>query len=1766
MKRFLAKNIFLCLAICVFALVLTLFPSRQLFAAPNLQINYQGKLTDSSDVAVADGNYSIVFRLYTVASGGSNIWSETQTVAVTNGLFSVMLGTTTSLAAIDFNQTLYLGVNVAADGEMTPRKVFGTVPAAFASTFVSGSTSTPSSFGTTTPIANTQVTIEATSTTAIPLNIRANASQSANLFQIQNASASNLLYVNSSGGLFASSTLQVTGNSTFYSSITGTSLTLSATGTAASLGVGTTTPWGRFSVELDTYNPAFVVSNQGSSTPTLYIGGVNQNGNIGIGTTTPSEKLALYDGNFLQSPGNPRLVGTITSSNTNMNDVAVQGKYAYAISGTSRLYVYDVSNSASPALVGSSAALAGDAVVVAGRYAYTVDASGGTFRIFDVYNPSNPVLVSSLSTGAFSSPRDLVVSGSYAYVGASGGLMIINVGNPGKPVTVATAAAGADIDNVRIQGNYVYLYDDGSGGTNIIDVSNPTNPSYITQIGTASTHDVSGRYFYVADDVSQQFQIYDISNPASASLVGSISSAVSSTAHNGELIVAGRYVYLADPGNDTIKVFDVASSTAPVLVGSTSVTGTDSLSLAVAGRHLYVLNDNSAANTSLSIFDISGVEAASLTAHSLEAGRLQVRESAAIQGSLSVSTSLQVGTGGIFSAGPIAVSVASSTEGSPVSASFQGRVSIGTSTPSSILTIWGQSTGSTPNLIIANSASTTLFTVLDSGNVGIGTTSPYAKLSVLGETVSTYFTATSTTATSTFAGGLSVGTNSSVANFTLSNAIDNSFPVAFIYRSDSGQDVGIDEELGAIYFDSNDGGVSSVDASVVLKSFASGGHTTTRKGGYFTISTKPYGASNNASAATERFRITDTGSVGIGTTSPYAKLSVVGPVVAEYFHATSTTATSTFSGAIALPATTAAGAGVVTVAGTRFLHNYGTGSVFLGSEAGNLTSSGFGQNVGVGYQSLTQVTTGYQNTAVGYDSMSGISTHQGNTAIGTGSMSGYTGSGSVAVGLSALSSASGNNNIAIGSTSLNSNSGTNNIGLGTSIFTTNTGSYNIGLGENVLDTNSGSRNIAIDGLVTGFGNSGSYNLALGEGSLSTSATQSGSFNIALGANALNANTSGASSTAIGYYALGANTTGASSTAVGINAGRINTTGSKLTFLGANSGYTGSSDGLTNATAIGFNAQVTRSNSVILGGTGSDQVNVGIGTTSPYARLSVVGETVSSYFTATSTSNNSSFAGNVGVGTTSPYANLSVSTSDTTDDIAVIYGSSLTTGSALVLNGPSDATAGVTDSLFKVSGDVGTTTSTGLISSNAIFDNNSNYSTSINIFASTTNTMSGATNVGSGAYGIYNSINSTATDYPSLAVIRQYGIFSSSTKYVDDDSVNFNNYAVYGTATNLNESGGNPYAYGGYFTALNDTGGTESRAYGVYADGSGGDTNYGLYAVASGAGSNNYAIYATASDATNNYAGYFNAGNVYVNSGNLGVGTSSPWRKLSVDGTVGFANLTTNVGAAAASLCLSSTNEVTRNTENETCLTSSERYKHNIESLAAGSALETLLQLRPVTFEYNNAPGTRYGLIAEEVEDVDDLLVSYDDEGLAHGVRYVTMVPLLTQAIQELSARLDENIAGGQINPVIMSSNFDPDNLVALRQAAGNWSLDENGLLFVKEVHAEKLCLGDVCVDESDLRSLLRKNDLLDEDNENHGGNNEEEEPEQNEDIDDEENDEEEPTENEEENQDEPEVIEEPEVTEEPADDPPAEDETPSEPDPEPEPEPEPELPEGDGGV
>jgi hypothetical protein len=102
-------------------------------AASTGTIAYQGRLADSGGNPLTE-TVGMEFRLYNVATGGTPLWTEQWTgassVQVSDGLFNVMLG---SLAAIPQNvitgnSTLFLGITVDADNEMTPRIQLGSVP------------------------------------------------------------------------------------------------------------------------------------------------------------------------------------------------------------------------------------------------------------------------------------------------------------------------------------------------------------------------------------------------------------------------------------------------------------------------------------------------------------------------------------------------------------------------------------------------------------------------------------------------------------------------------------------------------------------------------------------------------------------------------------------------------------------------------------------------------------------------------------------------------------------------------------------------------------------------------------------------------------------------------------------------------------------------------------------------------------------------------------------------------------------------------------------------------------------------------------------------------------------------------------------------------------------------------------------------------------------------------------------------------------------------------------------------------------------------------------------------------------------------------------------------------------------------------------------------------------------------------------------------------------------------------------------------------
>lgn len=121
----------LCISIALVAFCAVLTPA---WSQIPRTLSYQGVLTDSLGVPKPDGTYSITFRLYNVASGGSPLWTEQKTLAVKRGLFSTILGDQVVIGSfISFDRPYWLGLQVASEPELSPRIPLTSVGYSFSS-------------------------------------------------------------------------------------------------------------------------------------------------------------------------------------------------------------------------------------------------------------------------------------------------------------------------------------------------------------------------------------------------------------------------------------------------------------------------------------------------------------------------------------------------------------------------------------------------------------------------------------------------------------------------------------------------------------------------------------------------------------------------------------------------------------------------------------------------------------------------------------------------------------------------------------------------------------------------------------------------------------------------------------------------------------------------------------------------------------------------------------------------------------------------------------------------------------------------------------------------------------------------------------------------------------------------------------------------------------------------------------------------------------------------------------------------------------------------------------------------------------------------------------------------------------------------------------------------------------------------------------------------------------------------------------------------
>jgi hypothetical protein len=292
--------------------------------------------------------------------------------------------------------------------------------------------------------------------------------------------------------------------------------------------------------------------------------------------------------------------------------------------------------------------------------------------------------------------------------------------------------------------------------------------------------------------------------------------------------------------------------------------------------------------------------------------------------------------------------------------------------------------------------------------------------------------------------------------------------------------------------------------------------------------------------------------------------------------------------------------------------NNGSGSIMIGKSLGNTTTSTSSYAIEIGTNIFNNNVSNSYSIAMGYNVGCGGSTVTSDYSVQMGWYAGYSSKysdGAVIIGKKAGQNA----NTASNAVFIGNNAG----------YTCRTGSGAVCIGLNAgLNLTDGTNTTCIGagagqggsayGLYAGWNagataNTSSYAVMLGShaGYYSTQSTDSVMIGREAGFRALLANKSVFVGTYAGYYNYASG-----SICLGYRSGYDNKTGSNNIFLGYGSDVISDTATVSNSVAIGINSRISQNNTITLGGTGSYAVNVGIGTSTPSAKLDLSGSVAS----------------------------------------------------------------------------------------------------------------------------------------------------------------------------------------------------------------------------------------------------------------------------------------------------------------------------------------------------------------------------------------------------------------------------------------------------------------------------------------------------------------------------------------------------------------------------
>jgi len=707
--------------------------------------------------------------------------------------------------------------------------------------------------------------------------------------------------------------------------------------TAGNAGVGTTSPWGKLSVasaNVTTGVPLFVIASSSAAVATTTPFIVTATGNVGMGTAAPQ-----YDLDITKSRGGGASVfSTVTNTDSagGASFRAFNNSGAYADttirgSGIGGTYLFTGLNNASLVTFTSTS---GSGLVMGTSNTSPVHImTSGTSRvaITDTGNvgigTTSPYAMLSISASSTNPVLAMVQSTSTTATGPimsflHGFATTTAASSPAEfgsirdfHMTVKGSVSNANLSSsygIQVSGQYAYIVTYTNGPFTVVNISNPSSPTVVgsltdsTNISNVRALAVSGNYAYLAPENNTRFTVIDVSNPTTPVVAGTLVNANLNGLRG--VYVSGNYAYVTAFSSNKLAIIDISNPAAPTLVSTlshASLSGPESVY--VVGKYAYVTVSG---DNRLTIVDVSNPASPIVTGSVQDATNLLSATKLYVSGKYAYVTSSGNRMTIVDISNPNSPTVTGSildatNLNSPRGISVAGRYAYVTSSGTDRLTTVDVSNPANPVVIGSLLDSTNLVFARDVAVAGryayVAVSGRLSVVNLAGLDIPTALVGNLQSSSITVWDNVDVGNNLSVRG-------------------------GLNVGSGGWF----DGPVSITNASTTAFS-----------------STLPIFniTASSSSSNLNIFTVTHGGNIGIGTTSPYQKLSVAGNVIADSFIATSTTATSTIAGFLDVNGTganaTSTFASNLWVKGTL---RTGTGSLYFNDTSINAANSGFSFN------------------------------------------------------------------------------------------------------------------------------------------------------------------------------------------------------------------------------------------------------------------------------------------------------------------------------------------------------------------------------------------------------------------------------------------------------------------------------------------------------------------------------------------------------------------------------------------------------------------------------------------------------------------------------------------------------------------------------------------------------------------------------------------------------------------------------------------------------